>query len=65
MTDPEIMDYETHLESSPFSIDYIITDIENKHPNAYQISIQYQDQEDLHIVARGLRERPVVLELDM
>ena len=51
MTDAEIINHETHLESSHFAIEYIITDIENKHPNAYQISVQYPDREDLHILA--------------
>ncbi|PLX13730.1 MAG: serine dehydratase [Marinilabiliales bacterium] len=51
MTNPEIINYETHIENGGFSIDYIITDIDNKHPNAYQISVQYPNQEDLHILA--------------
>lgn len=51
MTDPEIVNYEKHLEKSNFSIEYIITDIENKHPNAYQISVQYPDKEELNILA--------------
>jgi len=51
MTDPEIVDYEKHLEDSLFTIEYIITDIDNKHPNAYQINVQYPDKEDLNILA--------------
>lgn len=51
MTNPEIIHYEKHLENSSFSIEYIITDIENKHPNAYQLHIQYPDRDDLHILA--------------
>jgi L-serine dehydratase len=51
MTNREIINYEEHLQNSPFSIEYIITDIENKHPNAYEISVQYPDREDLHILA--------------
>lgn len=51
MTDPEIVNYEKHLENSYFTIEYIITDIDNKHPNAYQISVQYPDREDLNILA--------------
>lgn len=51
MTDSEIINYEKHLENSHFTIEYIITDIENKHPNAYQISVQYPDREDLNILA--------------
>lgn len=51
MTDAEIINYEKHLENSHFTIEYIITDIENKHPNAYQISVQYPDREDLNILA--------------
>lgn len=51
MTDPEIVNYEKHLENSNFIIEYIITDIENKHPNAYQISVKYPDREDLNILA--------------
>ncbi|NOQ91750.1 MAG: serine dehydratase, partial [Flavobacteriaceae bacterium] len=51
MTDPEIINYEKHLQNSHFTIEYIITDIENKHPNAYQISVQYPDREDLNVLA--------------
>ncbi len=51
MADPDIVNYEKHLENSSFTIEYIITDIENKHPNAYQISVQFPDQEDRHILA--------------
>lgn len=51
MTDPKIVDYERILENSNFTIQYIITDIENKHPNAYQINVQYPDKEDLNILA--------------
>ena len=51
MTNPEIINYEKHLKNSCFSIEYIITDLENKHPNAYQICIQYPHREDLHILA--------------
>jgi L-serine dehydratase len=51
MTDAEIINYEKHLENSHFTIEYIITDIENKHPNAYQISVQYPDREELNILA--------------
>lgn len=51
MTDPEIINYEKHLKNSNFSIEYIITNIENKNPNAYQISVQYQDRENIHVLA--------------
>jgi len=51
MTDPEIVNYEEHIENSHFTIEYIITDIDNKHPNAYQISVQYPDSEELNILA--------------
>jgi len=51
MTDPEIINYEKHLNGSNFTIDYIITDLECKHPNAYQISVQYPKREDIHILA--------------
>lgn len=51
VTNPEIVNYEKHLENSGFSIEYIITDIANKHPNAYQISVQYPEREDLDILA--------------
>ena len=51
MRDAEIINYEKHLENSNFSIEYIVTDIENKHPNAYQINVQYPNREDLNILA--------------
>jgi len=51
MADPEIVNFEKRLENSSFTIKYIITDIENKHPNAYQISVQYPKGQDLHILA--------------
>jgi L-serine dehydratase len=51
MTDPEIVNYEKNLGNSNFTIEYIITEIENKHPNAYQIKVQYPDREDLNILA--------------
>lgn len=51
MSDPEIVNYEKLLENSKFTIEYIITELENKHPNTYQISVQYPDSEDLHILA--------------
>ena len=51
MTDPEIVNYEKHLNSSGFTIEYIITDIENKHPNAYQIRVKYPHSADLNILA--------------
>lgn len=51
MTNPEIVNYEKRLENSNFSIEYIITDLDNKHPNAYQISVQYPDRKDLNILA--------------
>jgi L-serine dehydratase len=51
MTDPEIVNYDKHLENSNFTIDYIITDIDNKHPNAYQISVLYPDREELNLLA--------------
>jgi L-serine dehydratase len=51
MTNPEIINYKKHLENSSFTIEYIITDIENKHPNAYQISIQYPGKDNLDILA--------------
>ncbi len=51
MTDPEIINYEKHLNKNNFTIEYIITDLECKHPNAYQISVQYPDREEIHILA--------------
>lgn len=51
MTDPEIINYEKHLNKSNFTIEYIITNLECKHPNAYQISVQYPEREDIHILA--------------
>ncbi len=51
MTDPEIVNYKKQLENSNFTIEYIITDIDNKHPNAYQINVHYPDREDLNILA--------------
>ncbi len=51
MTDPEIIDYEKHLGNSTLTIEYIITEIENKHPNAYQINVKYPDGEELGILA--------------
>lgn len=51
MTDPEIINYEKHLKNSNFTIDYVITSIENKNPNAYQISVQYPDREDYRVLA--------------
>ena len=51
MTDAEIINYEKHLQNSHFTIEYIITDIENKHPNAYQIRVQYPKREDLNVMA--------------
>ncbi len=51
MTDAEIINYEKHLENSHFTIEYIITDIENKHPNTYQIIVQYPDRDELNILA--------------
>ncbi|MCB2219213.1 MAG: L-serine ammonia-lyase, iron-sulfur-dependent, subunit alpha [Bacteroidetes bacterium] len=51
MTNPEIVNYEKHIKNSSFTIEYLVTDIENKHPNAYQISVQYSDREDLNILA--------------
>ncbi len=50
IVDAEIINYKKHLENSNFNIEYIITDIENKHPNAYQIEVQYPDR-DLNILA--------------
>lgn len=50
ITDAEIINFEKHLKNSNFSIEYIITDIENKHPNAYQIEIHYPDR-NLNILA--------------
>lgn len=51
ITDPEIINYEKYLDKSNFTIEYIITDLENKHPNAYQITVQYPEREDIHILA--------------
>lgn len=51
MTDAEIINYEKHLKNSHFTIEYIITDIENKHPNAYQVTVQYPDRDDLNVLA--------------
>ncbi len=51
MTNPEITNYEKHLKKSGLTIEYIVTDIENKHPNAYQIKVQYPNREDLHVLA--------------
>lgn len=51
MTDPEIINYEMHLKNRGIIIEYIITDIENKHPNAYKINVQYPEREELNILA--------------
>jgi len=51
MTDSEIVNYEKHLEKSNFTIEYIITDLECKHPNTYKICIQYPDKEDIDVLA--------------
>lgn len=51
MTDPEIINYEKHLKNSNFTVEYVITSIENKNPNAYQISVQYPDREDFRVLA--------------
>jgi len=51
ITDSEIINYEEHLYKSDITIEYIITEIENKHPNAYQISIQSPKREDINILA--------------
>jgi L-serine dehydratase len=50
ITDPRLVDYEKLLEESDFSIEYIITDIECKHPNAYQITIEYPDRDAYKIL---------------
>ncbi|MCF8259871.1 MAG: L-serine ammonia-lyase, iron-sulfur-dependent, subunit alpha [Melioribacteraceae bacterium] len=51
ITDHEIINYEKQVEERDLTIDYIITNIENKHPNAYQISVEYPDGEELQILA--------------
>ncbi len=51
ITDPEIINYEKHLHESNFTLEYIITNLECKHPNAYQISVQYPEREDIQILA--------------
>ena len=51
MTDSDIINYEKHLKNSNFSIEYIITNIENKHPNAYQIILQYPHRKNIHVLA--------------
>lgn len=51
MKDPEIINFKKHLSKSNFSIEYIITNLNCKHPNAYQISIHYPEKENIHILA--------------
>ncbi len=51
MSDPDIINYEKHLNYSDFVIEYITTDLECKHPNAYQITVQYPEREDIHVLA--------------
>jgi len=51
VTDPEIINYEKHLENSNFTIEYKNTDLECKHPNAYQIKIEYPDGEYFQILS--------------
>ncbi len=51
VTDPEIISYEKHLENSNFTIEYKNTDLECKHPNAYQINIEYPEGEDFQALA--------------
>lgn len=46
-----LVNYEKHLEKSDFTIEYIITDLECKHPNAYQITVQYPERENIHVLA--------------
>ncbi len=51
VTDPEIINYEKYLENSIFTIEYENTDLECKHPNAYQIKIEYPDRECFQTLA--------------
>lgn len=51
LTDNEIINYKELLAKSRLTIEYIITDIENKHPNAYQINVQYSDGDKSDILA--------------
>lgn len=51
ITDKKIIDYEKHLLKSKFTIEYIISDLECKHPNAYQINVQYPEDKNIQILA--------------
>ena len=51
MTDPDIVDYEEYLNKSNFVVEYVITDLVCKHPNAYQITVQYPVRDDIHLLA--------------
>lgn len=51
MTDPEIVNFKKHLANCNYTIDYLITNLKCKHPNAYQISVKYNEGEDIHLLA--------------
>ena len=51
LTDPKIINFEEHLKKSNFTIEYIITDLECKHPNAYQINVEYVDGGKFQVLA--------------
>jgi len=51
ITDPEIINYEKNLEQSDLTIKYKITELDCKHPNAYQINIEYPEREDTQMLA--------------
>ncbi len=51
LTDSEIINYNEILAKSRLTIEYIISDIENKHPNAYQINVQYLNGDKLDLLA--------------
>jgi L-serine dehydratase len=51
MTNPDIVNYRDQLAKSGLNIEYRITEIANKHPNAYDITVQYPDRDDQRIVA--------------
>ncbi len=51
MTDPEIINYDKHLKESSFTIEYRITDLKCKHPNAYLMDVEYKERENFQILA--------------
>jgi L-serine dehydratase len=50
MTDPRLVGYEKLLEESDLSIEYLIANIESKHPSAYKITMLYPDGEEFRIL---------------